>query len=332
MDEGATAEVEESEVDIDASHGLKVKDREQRLTNFLIVALEKGDIPWERGWEVLGAHYNVKSGKRYSGSNAWLLPMVSGFKGWSSNQWGTFNNWREASKKHNETLSAEDQGWFGIKKGETATSVVQWKVITKNEGTPEEETIFFKRWWDVFNREQTGMPAQEHDMPDIPLDEREVKLIEALTAYANDPDRHTSGTLKITRGGDSAHYNYVNHEVVIPDDERFTSVEERVNVWAHEMFHSTGKFYNRKLGGGFGSKDYAAEELRAEMGAALICAEFGFDYTSRNNLVAYIGDWLKRLKSDKTWLEKVSRATGKGVNLILNGLTEYEETKKEEEE
>jgi antirestriction protein ArdC len=53
----------------------------------------------------------------------------------------------------------------------------------------------------------------------------------------------------------------------------------------------------RDLKNRFGSRDYAAEELVAELGAAFLCAEFGFDGDVRN--AGYIATWIELLKSDK---------------------------------
>jgi hypothetical protein len=47
----------------------------------------------------------------------------------------------------------------------------------------------------------------------------------------------------------------------------------------------------------FGSCSYAAEELIAELGAAFLCAEFGFDGDVLN--AGYIGPWIELLKADK---------------------------------
>ena len=47
----------------------------------------------------------------------------------------------------------------------------------------------------------------------------------------------------------------------------------------------------------FGSRDYAAEELIAELGAAFLCAEFGFDGDVRN--AGYIATWVELLNADK---------------------------------
>ena len=43
--------------------------------------------------------------------------------------------------------------------------------------------------------------------------------------------------------------------------------------------------------------NYAAEQLIAELGAAFLCAEFGFDGDVRN--AGYIANWIELLKSDK---------------------------------
>jgi antirestriction protein ArdC len=60
----------------------------------------------------------------------------------------------------------------------------------------------------------------------------------------------------------------------------------------------------------FGSRDYAAEELVAELGAAFLCAEFGFDGDVRN--AGYIETWIELLKADKrgffTACSKASKA------------------------
>ena len=54
---------------------------------------------------------------------------------------------------------------------------------------------------------------------------------------------------------------------------------------------------NRDLKNRFGAHNYAAEELIAELGAAFLCAEFGFDGDVRN--AGYIASWIELLKADK---------------------------------
>jgi len=61
-----------------------------------------------------------------------------------------------------------------------------------------------------------------------------------------------------------------------------TSTPERGNATLlHELTHWTGhpSRVNRPLGNSFGTKDYAFEELIAELGASYLCAQFEINST-----------------------------------------------------
>jgi antirestriction protein ArdC len=67
----------------------------------------------------------------------------------------------------------------------------------------------------------------------------------------------------------------------------------------HELGHWSGhkSRLDRDLKNRFGSRDYAAEEVIAELGAAFLCAEFGFDGDLRS--AGYIASWIGFLNADK---------------------------------
>lgn len=74
----------------------------------------------------------------------------------------------------------------------------------------------------------------------------------------------------------------------------------------HELSHATGhanRLY-RDLSGEPGSMSYAKEELRADIGAAFLMADFGleFDESHVQNHLAYIQSWAEVLKNDKNVL------------------------------
>jgi antirestriction protein ArdC len=79
----------------------------------------------------------------------------------------------------------------------------------------------------------------------------------------------------------------------------FKSADHFYNVAFHELTHWSGHQYrlDRDLKNRFGSRNYAAEELIAELGAAFLCAEFGFDGDVRS--AGYIANWIELLKADK---------------------------------
>src|SRR3546814_3516592 len=65
--------------------------------------------------------------------------------------------------------------------------------------------------------------------------------------------------------------------VAVPPQPAFFEQVNYYRTCLHELTHATGhaKRLNRDLTNSFGSKDYAREELIAEMGSAFLCAALG---------------------------------------------------------
>src|SRR5258708_9487999 len=84
--------------------------------------------------------------------------------------------------------------------------------------------------------------------------------------------------------------------ISMPAFAAFKAADHFYNVAFHELIHSTGhkSRLDRDLKNRFGSRNYAAEELIAELGAAFLCAECGFDDDVRN--ACYIANCIERLK------------------------------------
>ena len=85
----------------------------------------------------------------------------------------------------------------------------------------------------------------------------------------------------------------------MPAFEAFKGADHFYGTAFHELTHWTahGSRLDRDLKNRFGSASYGAEELVAELGAAFLCAEFGFDSDLRH--AGYIGHWIELLKADK---------------------------------
>ena len=78
----------------------------------------------------------------------------------------------------------------------------------------------------------------------------------------------------------------------------------------------------RDLGGTFGSKKYAFEELVAEMNAAFCCASLGIVPTVRH--ADYIGSWLSVLREDNRAVVRAASQASKAADWILGFLPETE--------
>ena len=82
------------------------------------------------------------------------------------------------------------------------------------------------------------------------------------------------------------------------------------------MTHSTGaeNQLNRLKPSSFGSKEYAREELVAEMSAALVSQRYGMSKVIKEDSLPYLKSWLDSLKEEpsfiKTVLQDVKKASG----------------------
>ena len=90
--------------------------------------------------------------------------------------------------------------------------------------------------------------------------------------------------------------------------------------------HSTGHAsrLDRKILNPFGSKDYAREELVAEMGSAFLCAALGIEPTVRH--ADYLASWLEVLREDNRAIFCAASAASKAADWIMARHTEASES------
>ena len=120
--------------------------------------------------------------------------------------------------------------------------------------------------------------------------------------------------------GDRAFYRPSSDSVTLPMMEQFKSIAEYYSTAFHELTHSTGHFsrLNRLEKAVFGSETYSKEELVAEIGAASLMNEMGFETEeSFRNSVAYIQNWLKALRNDKKMVISAAGKAEKAAKMIL---------------
>ena len=107
--------------------------------------------------------------------------------------------------------------------------------------------------------------------------------------------------------------------ISMPAFEAFKGADHFYSVAFHELGHWVGHKdrLDRDLKNRFGSKNCAAEELVAELCAAFLCAEFGFDGDLRH--AGYIEHWIELLKADKRAFFTACSQASKGAD-YLRGL------------
>uniref|UniRef100_UPI002FDA0F15 zincin-like metallopeptidase domain-containing protein n=1 Tax=Flavobacterium sp. TaxID=239 RepID=UPI002FDA0F15 len=136
--------------------------------------------------------------------------------------------------------------------------------------------------------------------------------------------------------GDKAYYQPATDTLNMPKINAFNKEASYYCTYFHELTHSTGakKRLDRDFSGKFGSKNYAYEELIAELGAVFLCSEAGILFQTKENSAKYLKSWNKvlvnELENDNRFFLKASAQSQKAVNYILNRNSDAE--KEEEEE
>lgn len=271
----------------------------QKVTNQIIEAIENEvegnfELPWHN---VSALPQNVKTVKFYNGINVPLLWAQQIKNNFISAQWGTYKQWEEIGAQ--------------VKKGEKGSPVVFWKVIEQeNENDEEDQTRMFARWSNVFNADQVENYVLKAEIK--PTESAEVII--------------TSSGADVRYGSTQAFYNAKEDYIALPSPEYFkktcdsSATENFYSTLFHELTHWTGApmRLDRKKKGSFGDKDYAYEELVAELGAAMLCAKTGVVSTARKDHAQYIANWLKALKNDKRFIFSASSQAQKAADYLFS--------------
>ncbi|HRH03426.1 MAG TPA: zincin-like metallopeptidase domain-containing protein [Bacteroidia bacterium] len=284
------------------------KDIYQIVTNHIIEKLEKKIVPWQQPWTDSGLPRNLVSKKPYKGINVWLLNSLN----YSQNYFLTFNQIKELGGS--------------VKKGEKSQLVVFWKWLEKeDEKTKEVKKTPLLKYYTVFNIDQcTGIPKEK-----LPVkEERQNNPIEACEKVINEMPKKPI----IQHNEQRAFYHTGEDYVNMPKLDSFVSIERYYGTLFHELVHATGhsERLNRKElleQKGPQTRDYAIEELTAEMGASYLKSYTGIPHQNFEDNIAYIQHWLEKLKKDKKFIVHASGQAQKAVDYILNERTIEKEIK-----
>ena len=118
-------------------------------------------------------------------------------------------------------------------------------------------------------------------------------------------------------GGNRAYYVPAHDYVRVPPPQAYFEPIDWHRTALHELGHATGHAsrVGRDLGGAFGTKKYAFEELVAEMNAAFCCASLGIVPTVRH--ADYLASWLEVLREDNRAIVRAASQASKAADWLL---------------
>jgi antirestriction protein ArdC len=279
----------------------------QMVTDQILEQLDKGVVPWDRGWNFYkgSTPVNLISNKAYRGINVLLL----GLQGFESPYWLTFNQAKKIKAR--------------LRKGSKSTTVIFWKWTKgkreNDSGENEEFAYALLRYYRVFNIDQ----FEEIDHKRV----RELReLQEADETECFDPidccEKVWAGCLnkpELREEHDQACYDPKDDYINMPKRAAFKDGPVYYATLFHELAHSTG--HEDRLArcdwGWFGSETYSKEELTAELTAAFLMATCGVEGTQMRS-AAYLKGWSEKLREDRKMIVQAAARAQKAADYILN--------------
>ncbi len=282
----------------------------QEVTAKIVSELEAGRFPWAQPWAVRdeaaslapGLPKNAATGANYSGINILLL-------------WGAAI---ETARTTQAWLTYKQALALGgnVRKGERgATICYADSFIPKKEqdrAASEREDprrVGFLKRYTVFNIDQCEGLADELYAGAGPLSECEtIPRAESLIKV-------TGADFRI--GGDKALYVPSKDFICVPPQPAFFEQINYYRTCFHELGHWTGHKLrlDRNMKSRSGVKDYAREELVAELSSAFVCASLSITPTVRH--ADYLGSWLAVLREDNRAIFSAASKASKAANFIL---------------
>jgi antirestriction protein ArdC len=280
-----------------------------RVWDDLVQKIENDPGIWFKPWFIdpatkrLSRPYNPVTKRNYHGFNLLILEFTRLSRGYTFNQWLTFNQ-------------AKKEGGY-INKGEKGTPIIVFnppKIKTGTDPETKEErkeivTGAYFSYAILFNVSQTTIEPEK--MPVIEKKDYSIPEVEELITKTGAVINHTYQ--------DRAFYSPANDLISLPLPEQFKNQGDYYETKFHELIHWSGHKdrLNRITDNAtFGSDQYSREELIAEIGAVFLKAETGINNGS-DNAASYIKNWWTQIKEDKGSLITAAGKAEKALNFIM---------------
>jgi antirestriction protein ArdC len=288
-----------------------------QIANRVTEAMENG-VGWMRGWVLTGSHRKLSTTdlEPYQGSNQFFLGLIAlldelepvasdGTR--TGHVWGGYNTWLSHG--------------FRVRKGEKAKyrpiRAYTFSVCAEHDSSCDKDCRRRERRFGVkllraiFHVSQVEREDDDAQWPQVAQLEpvafdgsvREYWAERGVVFKEVDPDRAFFTD------------DYIN----LPPLEAFASEGMYNGTVCHEVTHWSGHKprLNRVKGKVFGDKDYAREELVAELGAMMLMTEMGLEPESSENHDAYLASWIKALKEDPSILYHAATDASKAIEYLM---------------
>ena len=277
------------------------------VTNRIVELMEMSQgtnrpfLTWTKTGKPMGMPTNLSTNNKYNGVNVLILNSSMIANGFKTNQWVTMKQ-------------ANFMG-YKVAKGSVATAIALYKPFLKvDKENDEEKVISFLNPFNVFNVDQLeGYEVDESENQAVNT-ESDILVAEQYLDIAN-----------VEYGHDVACYIPSKDLIKMPAKDQFMDISGFYNVALHELTHWTAHKSRlaRSLSGySKDNKDYAYEELVAEIGSAFLCADIGILQSTQDDHAQYLNSWIQQLKDDPNVIFKAAKDAQKAFLYIQEKASE----------
>ncbi len=294
----------------------KIEDTFAAIGERIIASLDAGEAPpWVKGWSVVGdgMPHNPLTGRPYSGSNLMLLLCLNSH---GDPRFAGASQWMKAGRPVKKGEHGIPIFFPRFKCAKCSMPVAPWmKACKRGHSIVTDSDRAWAGWGEstIFNNLQTSKP----------LDPIESKVVDPSVGFERAAGVVGKVGAKLVHGGARASYSPVTDEIHMPNAGAFATVADYWATALHEHIHWTGAASRCDREGitrfdGFGSSQYAFEELVAEMGAAFACAHLGIHREGLiDNHTAYIASWKKHIKDDPMCVRKAASQAATACSYLI---------------
>ena len=271
------------------------RDIQAEITQKIVSLIDEHGANWTKPFsELSGVPTNAVTGARYRGMNAFWLGLLGKTYVASYKQW--------------QSVGAQVRG------GEKGIAIMVPMPI-KDKETDEFKGTYFKAAT-VFSSEQ----VDGWTPPAVPQVDQ-TTVLDGVDAFV----AATGADIRVSpeRGcyySPVADYIHMLHREQFEATETSTATASYYSTLLHELVHWTGHPSRNdriKLVAAERS-EYAFEELVAEIGAAILCAELGVTAEVRADHAQYVAGWLRALRSDKKFIFQAAAQAQKAVDFLFS--------------
>lgn len=299
-------------------------DTAKEIADIFIKALEEETLPWHSGFDKFRyiPPFNPANGTVYQGMNSFNFALKSFMRGYTDPRFMTMS---QANELGGKVKKGEHCIWgFNFKPTQVLVKDEEGNPILDDKGQKQYREMMFPKPFMVFNVEQ----FEGLNLPKIPEIEQ--------PDHKWTPVERAENLLKASKANISneltclvPHYNLSSDKITLPLKNQYHEPTEYYSTALHELSHWTGHSsrLNRDFSKDKNTQKYAREELRAEIGSAMICMMLGITPKISENNKAYIKSWISHLKEEPKEILRACGDAEKITDYIMKFDPEYVKTK-----